>query len=111
MAAIAHLTMDQGATFSSDVTVKDTGGNVFDLTGWTATAKMATGYASTRTRVALTCTISQPTTGVVTLSMSATDTGNLEAPKRYVYDLEISKADDITRVIEGIITVRPQVTT
>ena len=33
MAAIANLTIDQGATFSSDVTVKDANNNAFDLTG------------------------------------------------------------------------------
>ena len=50
MAAIANLTIDQGATFSSDVTVKDANGNPFNLTGYTAAAKLAKGFASTRTR-------------------------------------------------------------
>ena len=44
MAAIANLTIDQGATFSSDVTVKDANNNAFDLTGYTAQARMAKGY-------------------------------------------------------------------
>ena len=50
MAAIANLTIDQGASFSSDVTVKDANGNAFNLTGYTAAAKMAKGYQSTKTR-------------------------------------------------------------
>ena len=33
MAAVANLSIDQGATFTSDVTVKDITGAVFDLTG------------------------------------------------------------------------------
>ena len=45
MAAIANLTLDQGATFNSDVTVKDANGNAFNLTGYTASAKMAKGYS------------------------------------------------------------------
>jgi hypothetical protein len=49
MAAVANLIIDQGATFSSDITVKDANGNAFNLTGYTAEAKMAKGYASTRT--------------------------------------------------------------
>ena len=36
MAAIANLKLDQGATFSTDVTVKDNNGEAFDLTGYTA---------------------------------------------------------------------------
>ena len=57
MAAIANLTIDQGASFSSDVTLKDSSNNLFDLTGYTASAKLAKGYSSTRTRVAMTTTI------------------------------------------------------
>lgn len=113
MAAIANLTIDQGATFSSDVTVKDANGNPFDLTGYTAAAKMAKGYASTRTRTNFTATVAaDATTGVVTLSLSATDTAALDA-ERYVYDLEITQTSsgNVTRVIEGVISVRPQVTT
>ena len=112
MAAIANLTIDQGATFSSDVTVKDANNNAFDLTGYTASAKMAKGFSSTRTRTSMTCTISTPaTTGVVTLALTADQTSQLEEG-RYVYDLEIlqTSSSTITRVIEGIITVRPQVT-
>jgi len=112
MAAIANLRIEQGATFTSDVTVKDVNGDVFDLTGYTASAKMALGYASTRTRVVFSTTISTPTTGVVTLSLTADQTNALEAPARYVYDVEILRTSDstITRVIEGIITVSPSVT-
>jgi len=111
MAAIANLTIDQGATFSSDVTVKDANGNAFDLTGYTAAAKLAKGFASTRTRTDFTTTIAaDATSGVVTLSLTATQTAALDA-ERYVYDLEITSGATVTRVIEGIISVRPQVTT
>ena len=110
MAAIANLTIDQGATFSSDVTVKDAQDNAFNLTGYTASAKLAKGFASTRTRTNMTTTIAtDATSGVVTLSLTATETAALDA-ERYVYDLEITSGAAVTRVIEGIITVRPQVT-
>jgi len=114
MAARANLTIDKSATFSSDVTVTDTDGTAFDLTGYSAEAKMALGYASTRTRVTLTTTINgDPTTGIITISLTADQTKTLEAPARYVYDVEITKTSDstVTRVIEGIITVSPDVTT
>lgn len=112
MAAIANLTIDQGTTFSSDVTVKDANGQPFNLTGYTAQAKMAKGFASTRTRINMSTSIAtDAATGVVTLSLSATESSALDA-ERYVYDLEItSGVGAVTRVIEGLITVRPQVTT
>ena len=114
MAAIANLRIDQGATFSTDVTVSGTDGSPFNLTGYTAAAKMAKGYASTRTRTALTTAIATDrSTGVITLSLTANQTNALDAPARYVYDVEITETSDstITRVIEGIITVSPSVTT
>jgi len=114
MAATANLQIDRGATFSSDVTVTDTDGSAFDLTGYTAAAKMAKGYASTQTRVTITAAINNdPTTGVITLSLTADQTKALDAPARYVYDVEITKTSDstVTRVIEGLITINPDVTT
>ena len=111
MAAIANLQVDQGTTFTSDVTVKDANGNPFDLTGYSARAKLAKGYQSTKTRQDFTTTIaSDATSGVVTLTLPATQTTALD-DTRYVYDLEIQTGDVVTRVIEGLISVRPQVTT
>lgn len=112
MAAVTNLSIDQGATFTSDITVKDVNGTVFNLTGYTARAKMAKGYSSTRTRTTITTTIANdPTTGVVTLSLTSTETAGLDS-ERYVYDLEIvSSGNIVTRAVEGIITVRPEVTT
>ena len=113
MAAIANLRIDQGATFTSDVTVTDSNGDAFDLTGYTASAKMAKGYASTRTRTSITTTInSDPTTGIIQLSLTADQTNTRDASARYVYDVENTRTSDstITRVIEGIITISPSVT-
>jgi hypothetical protein len=110
MAAVANLSIDQGATFTSDITVKDINGNVFDLTGYTANAKMAKGYSSTRTRTVISTTFATDrTTGVLTISLTANQTATLDA-ERYVYDVEItSSTGSVTRVLEGIITVRPEV--
>jgi hypothetical protein len=110
MAAIANLRIDQGASFSSDVTVTADDDSIFDLTGHTASAKMAKGYASTHTRTIFTTAINT-VTGVVTISLNADQTNALEEG-RYVYDVEILKTSDstITRVVEGIVTVYPSAT-
>ena len=114
MAARANLRIDQGTTFSTDVTVTNSDGSAFDLTGYTASAKLSQGYASTKTRTSFTAIVNaDPTTGIIILSLTADQTSALDAPARYVYDVEILKTADstITRVIEGIITVSPSVTT
>ena len=112
MAAIANLRIDQGTTFSSNVTLAGNDGTAFDLPGHTAAAKMAKGYESTKTRTTLTTAIANPATGIITLSLTAAQTSALDAPARYVYDVEVTRTSDgmITRVIEGIITIRPNVT-
>lgn len=48
--------------------------------------------------------------GTLTLTMSADGTGGMPAG-RYVYDLEVESANgDVTRLLEGQLTVWPQVT-
>lgn len=113
MAATANLRIDQGSTFSTDITLYDALGNAFDLSVYTVSAKMALGYSSTRTRVPFTTSIfNDPTAGIVTIQLTASQTAALEAPARYVFDIELTKTTDnsVTRVIEGIITVSPNVT-
>ena len=111
MAAVAHYVIDQGTTFSSAVTVRGNDGNPLDLTDYTASAKMALGFTSTRTRTDITTTFdADRTTGVITLSLTAAQTAALDAPARYVYDLDITASDStVTRIIEGLITVKPNV--
>jgi hypothetical protein len=72
---------------------------------------MALGYASTRTRTDLTIEFtSDRTTGGITMSLTATQTAALEAPARYVFDMDITDSSGtVTRVIEGLMTVRPNV--
>jgi len=51
------------------------------------------------------------TTGILSISLTANQTAALD-PERYVYDVEItSGTGSVTRVLEGIITVRPEVST
>ena len=111
MAAVANLRIDQGASFSSDVTVTNSDGAAVNLAGYTTFARMATSYGATST-VTITANIaSDTTTGVIELSLTDSQTSTLEAPKRYVYDVYITKTSDstVTRVIDGIITVNPKV--
>lgn len=111
MAAVANLRIDQGATFTSDVTVTNSDGDAVDLAGYTATAKMANAHGSSTYTTITTTIASDTTTGVISLSLTDSQTAALDAPSRYVYDVYITKTSDstVTRVIEGIITVNPKV--
>ena len=111
MAAVANLRVDQGASFSSDVTVTNSDGVAVDLSGYTAIAKLANSHGSSAFTTITTTIASDATTGVISLSLTNSQTAALDAPARFVYDVYITKTADstVTRVIEGIITVSPKV--
>jgi hypothetical protein len=56
-------------------------------------------------------TVTANSAGIIAMSMSANTTGTLTAG-RYVYDIELTATanGNVTRMIEGIVTVTPQVT-
>jgi hypothetical protein len=110
MATKANLVIDQGTDFSTTITIQSNDGSAYDLTGYTANGHIRKHYTSS-TAYPLTCSFTgDRTTGKITLSMSRTTTSEMEAG-RYVYDVEItSAANTVTRLIEGIVTLTPEVT-
>lgn len=110
MAAIANLYIDQGSTFSTTVFVKNDDETVFDLTGFTAAGQIRKSYSSS-TAVDFTLEIANPASlGQINASLTPAQTSTLEEG-RYVYDIEVTTSGGtVTRVIEGLITVSPQVT-
>ena len=107
MATKANLVIDQGATFSVDLDLTDENGDVINLSGYTANSQMRKWYTST-TSIPFTASINA-LAGVITLSLNATQTAAITAG-RYVYDVEINNNDTVSRIIEGIVTVTPNVT-
>lgn len=108
MAVTSNLLIEQGATFTITINYNDDLGNPNDLTSYTAQSKMRRSFYSSNA-TSLTASITNPANGEIVLSMTAANTANLR-PGRYVYDLEVSNATQTLRVIEGIITVLPEVT-
>lgn len=108
MATKANLVIDQGATFSTDLTLEDEYGDPIVLTGYTANSQIRKWYTSSNTAAIFTASINVAS-AVITLSLSADQTSNLSSG-RYVYDVEISSGSIVSRVVEGIVTVTPQVT-
>jgi hypothetical protein len=108
MAIKANLIIDQGTDFSAVIDVTDTSDNAFNLTGYSVAGQMRKNYASS---AATTFVASQNgTSGQIALSLSSSETADLE-PGRYLYDVEIrSAANTVTRVVEGIVTVTPGIT-
>jgi hypothetical protein len=110
MALVQALYMDQGADFSTGITLyADNGITPLNLTGYTFYAQMRKSFASS-TAYTFVCTIPTPTNGQLILSMTSGTTGGIKAG-RYLYDVEM--VDTVTyrsRPIEGVVIVSPQIT-
>lgn len=109
-AAYQELFLEQGTTFTTNITLDDVDGVPFDLTGVTAKSQIRKSYYSSNTTAEFAVNINSPQTGVILLSLDAPTTANIAAG-RYVYDVAIrDTANTVTRVLEGIVNVIPQVT-
>ena len=109
MATKANLVIDQGSTYSTTLTMTDEYGDPLLLNGMQANSQMRKSYTSSNATTFST-SIDIPT-GTITLSLTSAQTGAL-VPGRYVYDVELTDigANTVSRVVEGIVTVTPQVT-
>ena len=108
MATKANLVIDQGSTFSTDLTLTDENGDVMALNGYTANSQIRKWYTSTTPAATFAPSINVES-GQITLNLTSNQTSNLVAG-RYVYDVELVSNSDVSRIVEGIITVTPQVT-
>tara|TARA_E500000178_G_C16862055_1_gene680231 strand:+ start:45 stop:377 length:333 start_codon:yes stop_codon:yes gene_type:complete len=109
MASISNIFIDQGADFTTTVTVTDSNGDAVSLVGYSAAAQIRKSYSSS-TSTAFTTSISNASGGEITITLSDTQTTALEAG-RYLYDVLITASGgDKTRVVEGQVTVNPSVT-
>ena len=109
MASISNIFIDQGATFTTTVTVTDANGDAVNLSGYSVAAQIRKTFLSS-TATSFTATISNASSGEITISLSPTQTTALEAG-RFVYDVLITASGGTkTRVVEGQVTVNPSVT-
>jgi hypothetical protein len=109
MATVRNLTIDQGSTFSVSIELSDALGNALNLSDYTIRAQLRKSYGSNSYTQFTTSAGDNPDDGVLTLLLTSTQTSALRAG-RYVYDIEIENDDGVIRVLEGIITVTPEVT-
>jgi len=116
MATYEEFSVDQGTDVTIELHCEDTTGAAKDLTNYSVAAKMKKNYNSDSSdTVSFTTGVnSDPTTGIITLSLTNTQTDALKAG-RYVYDVEILFVDSdgdtiVERILEGRIQVTPSVT-
>lgn len=108
MADKVNLQIDQGSTFFIDFIVKNySTDTTVDLSSYTGAGQIRRTYSSSNS---VPISVNVFANGTVRAGLSANQTQSL-LPEQYVYDIEIqNNAGEITRIVEGIITITPEVT-
>lgn len=116
-AGVLDLYIEQGATFTRTITLESAPATPIDLTGYTARGKIKTGATATTSVADFVCTISAPLTGVIIVSLTSTITAGIPTTgdkysslAKYYYDIEIESGGVVTRILNGQVTVSPEVT-
>jgi len=111
MASYVELYMDQGATFNNTINLTDDLTNAkVNISGYTVRSQMRRSYYSANATANIVCTITDAANGTVLMSLAAANTSNIKAG-RYLFDVETVSSQGVTsRILEGIITVTPEIT-
>lgn len=109
-AGYQELFLEQGAEFNTSVVLDNADGSPFNLENSEVKASMKKSYYSTTSTIVFTVEVNDPTEGVLILTLSHEQTANIAAG-RYVYDVAVKDSSNtVSRVLEGIVHVSPQVT-
>jgi hypothetical protein len=105
-----NLVIDQGSDFAVDLVIKQSG-TAMDLSNYTGRAQLRTTVTASSASATFTVTKTNATGGALKLELSASTTSSLAAGQ-YVYDLEIYTSSDsvVKRILQGDVTITPEVT-
>ena len=104
-----NFTIEQGTTFSRVLTLQENG-SAMNLTGYSVASQMRSTHDSSSIVATFSGSVTNASSGQLTLSSTNSQTSAIEEAI-YVYDVEItSGAGAVTRILEGNVTVTPEVT-
>ena len=105
----AELTVDQGTTFETSIDLVGDDGAAINIAGYVFQGQIRKSYYSSNVTANLTITTLSNTSGNVLVTIDAATTANIK-PGRYLYDVKMTDTENIiTRIVEGVLTVTPQV--
>jgi len=110
MGAYTELTIDQGTDFETALDLIADDGTSINVAGYVFSGQIKKSYYTSQIAANISINITNADNGNTMLVIDAANTANIPAG-RYVYDIKmIDTANTTTRIVEGIITVTPQVT-
>lgn len=108
-----NLELKQGEDFYRLLTFKDENGSLINLTGYTFAGQIRASYDDEMFLSFSFTTLNQTTnTGQVemTLAKALSSAKTINVKNKYVYDVERNSGTRTTRVLEGAISISPEVT-
>ena len=107
--AYTDLYIDQGTDFTTTFDLIADDGSPINITGYTFKSQIKKSYYSANVTANLAVTIIDSSNGNTIISLDAANTANI-FPGRYVYDVKmVDTTNTTTRILEGIVTITPQV--
>ena len=104
------IVIDQGSDFAIEIQVQQESANV-NLSTHSARAQLRPTPTSSTKTADFTCSITNASQGKIKMSLLNSVTANI-ANGKYYYDLELVNSSDssVTRLLEGVARVTPEVT-
>lgn len=107
MAQKVNIVIDQGTTFNTDFTFTNENDDPIDFSTYQGSSQMRKSYTSSTSYA---FTVGLGNSGIISLSMNAATTSTITAG-RYLYDVEVTAPNGVvSRLVEGIVTVTPEIT-
>ena len=112
--AVYNITVNQGENYDLTATLTNTDGTPVNISGYSLRGKVRYSYGSTGVLVDLEPSIVNATGGVINFTLSPSETAALPITMA-VYDIERfvsgqSPVTTVSRVLQGTVTVTPEVT-
>lgn len=108
MAAVAYLEIDQGSDFSTQITLENDNSTPMNLTGYYIYSQFRKSYNSV-IGYTFEASVVDALNGIIQLKLSGVVSSGIR-PGRYLYDIEVTNGTSKTRVVEGIVTITPEIT-
>lgn len=112
--AVYNITVNQGENYDLTATLTNTDGTPVNISGYSLRGKVRYSYGSTGVLVDLEPSIISATGGIINFTLSPSETAALPITVA-VYDIERfvsgqSPVTTVSRVLQGTVTVTPEVT-
>ena len=111
-AGYQDLFLEQGTTFTTQLTLADSTGAPYNLSGFTIKSQARKSYYSDIIAINFDASAYDANNGIIQLAANSATTANVSSTSKLVYDVIIrdNTSNNVTRVLEGQIFVSPSVT-